>query len=436
MATTSTDLPFRKARFCVCLAAVLGTAPMHSLAFAGVVQNCGDGGPGSGSLRDVITTAAPGDTVDLSQLPAKCGMQDSVITLSNGQISIPQDNLKLQGPSAGSVAIVPAAGSNFRIFDHTGTGLLVLNDLRVANGHVQAGASSALGGCIYSKGTLFATRTIVENCTADGGAAFGGGIYAYGSAVLLKSTVSGNKAIGTSFRGSGGGVYARTGLHISDSTLSDNEASTFGGAVYSNDSYQTAYAAIYNSTISGNRAGQCAGATLYSPAGTVIANTTVSGNEASLGNGGLCLRGNVGIANTTVAFNAGTNQSSGLIMWAGSLTLESVLVANNSAAVDVQVYGNANVSGAGNLITSSNGVPMSTIVSTADPKLLPLARNGGLTSTHALTRDSPALRAGNNIAGLWVDQRGRGYPRWSGANFEVDIGAVQFDSIFYGDVDP
>jgi len=46
---------------------------------------------------------------------------------------------------------------------------------------------------------------------------------------------------------------------------------------------------------------------------------------------------------------------------------------------------------------------------------------------------SPAIGAGNNNGLYQVEQRGRGYPRTSGAAAKVDIGAVQFDSIFFDD---
>jgi hypothetical protein len=54
-----------------------------------------------------------------------------------------------------------------------------------------------------------------------------------------------------------------------------------------------------------------------------------------------------------------------------------------------------------------------------------LANNGGLTDTHALSPESPAIDAGNNTAGAAADQRGSGFPRVIGAN--ADIGAFEFD---------
>ena len=263
MPPRSTSRLLRKAPLCASLCVALALGPASLPLLAATVQNCSDDNtPGSGSLRDAITSAAPGDTIDLSQLPTKCGMTDSVITLSHGEIAIAQDNLKLQGPSVGSVTITPAAGILSRVFDHTGTGALVINDLTLANGNVQAGANKADGGCIRSDGTLFFSRATVKNCTASGGFAYGGGIYAYDGVILLDSTVSGNKALGSA-RGSGGGVFATRSLSVLYSTLSGNEASDFGGGAFSRFVGPGVYTYVANSTLEGNTAAQCGAAGLY-----------------------------------------------------------------------------------------------------------------------------------------------------------------------------
>src|SRR5205823_15034975 len=62
-----------------------------------------------------------------------------------------------------------------------------------------------------------------------------------------------------------------------------------------------------------------------------------------------------------------------------------------------------------------------------DPRLGPLANNGGPTQTMALLPGSPALNAGSNAlipAGVTTDQRGSGFARvWAGGT--VDIGAFE-----------
>ena len=69
--------------------------------------------------------------------------------------------------------------------------------------------------------------------------------------------------------------------------------------------------------------------------------------------------------------------------------------------------------------------PPSDTILTDDPRLEPLADNGGPTKTHALRPTSPALEAGFNFTGVPFDQRGTGYARVSGPN--TDIGAFEFD---------
>ncbi len=64
----------------------------------------------------------------------------------------------------------------------------------------------------------------------------------------------------------------------------------------------------------------------------------------------------------------------------------------------------------------------------ADPKLGPLANNGGPTRTRALLPGSPAINAGSNdsASSIEFDQRGAGFPRVAGPN--VDIGAFEVQS--------
>ncbi|HEV7490353.1 MAG TPA: hypothetical protein VGO25_06075, partial [Rhodanobacteraceae bacterium] len=117
------------------------------------VLNCSDGA--ADSLRDIITNsnspnhAQSGDTVDLSQLPVLCGMADSTITLTSGEIAIAQNSLTLQGPRAAKGTVTVSGGGAHRVFSASGAGMLSIYDLTVANGYVHS-ASFAYGGCIES----------------------------------------------------------------------------------------------------------------------------------------------------------------------------------------------------------------------------------------------------------------------------------------------
>ena len=91
----------------------------------------------------------------------------------------------------------------------------------------------------------------------------------------------------------------------------------------------------------------------------------------------------------------------------------------------------ATISGNNNLIGDSGSIELPPDTIQDDPRLLPLADNGGATRTHALRPDSPAIDAGNNSASLNDDQRGPGFPRVLGT--AADIGAfegVDTDTIF------
>jgi hypothetical protein len=414
----------------ICTALTAGAIPASCL--AATVQNCGDGGPGSGSLRDVIAGAAPGETIDMTQLPAKCGMANSVITLLGGEIAIAQDDLRLQGPSEGSVTIQVAAGTNARIFEHTGIGVLAINDLTLTNGNVHAGPAPAFGGCVLSNGTVFMTRGVAAHCSASGSDARGGALYAQ-NIVLSKSTISDSHAIGTQF-GAGGGIYS-SGLSVFYSTVRGNSASDSGGGIMSNSATPGVYSYINNSTIEGNSSKFCAGAYLATTHGSHIANTTVSRNFATEHDGGVCTAGSASIRSSTIAYNSSTLWSGGLKQFEGNIELQSTILAMNAGPSTTDLYLlNSTASGADNLILTVTGnVPAGLIKVSLDPKLGPLAYNGGFTKTHMLMPDSPAIGSGNNAEAASSDQRGKGYPRSTGPSYLTDIGAIQAETILVSD---
>jgi hypothetical protein len=107
-----------------------------------------------------------------------------------------------------------------------------------------------------------------------------------------------------------------------------------------------------------------------------------------------------------------------------SPTLTNTIVANSSGGGDCE--GSVNGASSSNLIEDptnacglTNGVNGNLIG--LDPRLDPLADNGGATLTHALQPGSPALDAGANASCPATDQRGLARPQ--GPN--CDIGAVE-----------
>jgi hypothetical protein len=207
-------------------------------------------------------------------------------------------------------------------------------------------------------------------------------------------------------------------------------------------------ATVIASTIDHNTAGSSGG--LYMDGGSTISNSTISGNISTQGAAALRSRGDITISNSTIAFNhsdVGLSDGYGAVELGAlgpyTLTLQSSIIANNTAGVGnspADIYlpvGSATLSGADNVVIASNiaSPPLGVITVTTDPTLGPLALNGGTTRTHALLPGSPALGVGNNNAMRTNDQRGDGYPRTTGPNTSVDIGAFQFDTIFADDFD-
>jgi len=490
-----------------------------------VVRNCND--QGSGSLRNAVSNASSGDTIDLGQLHC------STITLTSGAIEIGVDDLTLRGSRHRTLRI--DGNHADRVLYDSGAGTLTVSDLTLTRGRTVAESETNLGGCLLIGGALTLNRVKLTDCAVVGDQARGGGAFVYGPLIVSDSLVSGNTAEGTllalgggffAYSGAtvarsqivgnaitgtaavcgteaaGGGVFVRQDLDMNDSTISGNtstassnysyypaKANEGGGfvggaatlirssvsgnaaqsivAVSDAASYAYAYSyggglrAVYmdilDSTISGNSASAVAsnsqgvafevsrggGLTTFTLEHVEpvirLRNSTVSGNSVShsppapelysyaRGGGVFGYAGTLDLQNSTIAFN--TADSGGGIYQnrAQSVSAESTIVSNNtfeSGGSDFDVGEAISVTGANNLVTSASGdltLPGGTL--SADPKLAALDDNGGPTLTHALRSDSPAINAGNNLAGFHFDQRGHGFPRKVGR--ATDIGAFE-----------
>jgi hypothetical protein len=391
----------------------------------------------------VDNKAQSGDIVDLSQLPSLCGMRDSVITLGT-EISVTQNDLSLKGPSPHDGTVTLSGAHTSRVLHHTGTGTLYLKELNTIDGYAHA-VGDVSGGCIFSEsGGVYLRTVVVDHCMAvsDSGHAYGGGVR--GSDVtLVYSTISAN-TVTSQLSPAGGGVYAY-GFTAKYTTVEDNSAVLgFGGGVHA-----AGVSIVRASTVSSNYAASAGGLFLSgnNNSSALIVDSTISGNIARVQSGLWLKTATAHVYNSTISLNycsffstesaALSNLSSGN----ASLVLLSSMVAGNTAGAnhdpaDLFVDPSSTVSGSDNLVIASNLVspPPGLITVSSDPKLGQLQMNGGPTATHALLPGSPAIGTGNT-QGLTppldsYDQRGAGYPRTTGPNASVDIGAFQFDSIF------
>ncbi|HEY2396176.1 MAG TPA: choice-of-anchor Q domain-containing protein [Rudaea sp.] len=370
---------------CLALPLAVGDLACTSIAFAVTlpVTNCNDAD--SGSLRAALAQAHSGDSVDLTALT--CG----TISLTTGELQVPLDDLTLHGPGANALTIsgsqVP--GHRYGVLNHTGHGTLHIDALRITDSNAENYYSdNLLAGapfCIQSTGNVDLDGATVTTCS-------GGGVFANGF-TSRDSSISNNSPVGL--------VTLVGDVSIESSTISGNRnsSSCAGFVLNRRGAVTTATALISNSTISGNAT---AGGFNYFYSG--------------FGSGG-CIYEPATIRNSTIAFNEGGYES--LAIFAPKATLESSIFASNTGG-DLVIQYTAQVSGHNNLVMATrSSVPADTI--TSDPMLLPLADNGGPTQTHALASGSPAIDAGNNLAGLATDQRG--LVRVAGAR--PDIGAFE-----------
>ncbi|MBL8765104.1 MAG: hypothetical protein JNM07_12635 [Phycisphaerae bacterium] len=259
--------------------------------------------------------------------------------------------------------------------------------------------------------------------------------------------------------GGGAGVLNFESLTLSDVALKN--ASTFGGSsgegVRNNSGgvlimdrcwvtgnagvglMNFGTATVTNSTLSLNTNNGFSGAGIYTTGNLLLVNSTVSGNTSIGYGGGVFVgSGSASILNSTIANNTSDsanvgNFGGGIGVTSGTVTLTSTIVAGNvhgtsKVADDLNAAGGTfNVAGsASNLIqTAGNGGFVNNLNGNlvgVDPKLSPLASNGGPTPTHALLEGSPAVDKGVNTQALTKDQRGLVFGRAAGP---IDIGAYE-----------
>jgi hypothetical protein len=410
------------------------------------VTSCDDSG--SGTLRDAITNAATGDTIDLSALD--CG----TITLTTGAIAVNVDDLTLAGPGASALTIDAAHASG--VLNHYGNGTLKIQSLTISNGYI-VGQDFHGGACVLSNANVEVDDATISNCYAYMGHAYGGAICAVGNVTLSDSTLSGNTTKGhyyyyyypgypnpylingTSW---GGGAYAGGRFTITNSTITHNRAEknprgSVGGGIASRVGGQS----IVGSTIDNNYAWLGGGATILGhsagdPLGLTIVDSTISGNSAAMSSGGMdsYRLAYTTVHNSTITDNYSAYYCGGLYVYYGVTDIKSSIIAANRSTHDQNQFGlytaadfdifysNATIGGDHDVVMTSN-TPMPADTITADPNLMPLADNGGPTWTHAIDQGSVAADAGSNPDNLDFDQRGNGYPRTVGS--ATDIGAYE-----------
>jgi predicted outer membrane repeat protein len=285
----------------------------------------------------------------------------------------------------------------------------------LTNSTVSGNLAGEFGGGIHA-GTLTLTNSTVTGNRANDS---GGGL-AVGEATLTDSTVSGNSA----FDGAGG-ISAGT-VTLTRSTVSGNSAGGDGGGILAST------VTLIGTTVSGNHAGRNGGGIDATTA--TLTNSTVSGNTAISGNGGGIDAVALTLVNVTVADNSAHTGGGVFLANGGTSSVRNTIIAENlvdfgGAGPDLSgafTSGGHNLigdgTGATGFVNGTNGDQVGTAARPIDPRLGPLANNGGPTLTHALLPDSPAINRGDNTDVPATDQRGGQFLRSVGP---TDIGAFE-----------
>lgn len=357
------------------------------------------------TLRDAVRQANldSGDTIILPALtPQPYG-------LTNGELQL-NSSMTIQGAGASQVTIDGSASSN-RIFDVENSSNVTISGVTLTGGNGEADSSNTgNGGAVFiaSGSTLTLTNSTVSKNSTIVNNADGGGIYVDGTLNLEQSAVSGNTAQATDV-GDGGGVYVSGSgtASISESTISGNTASGGGGGLFAG-----AAVTLVNDTITSNSASAQGGGIDQEGAPLNVTNVTIASNSSGDG-ANLFDDDNFGSIQNTVIAGAqggGTNcDTSGEFLTSNGNNLEDDSAANSQG------------------VTPSCEFTQPSDQSGVDPKLGPLANNGGPTQTMALQPGSPAIDHGATIASITTDQRGGPRPQPPGGAY--DIGAYEASAV-------
>jgi fibronectin-binding autotransporter adhesin len=333
----------------------------------------------------------------------------------------------------------------------------VLTNVTFTNNH--AGEE---GGAIENDDTIF---MFGGKFSGNSSAAYGGAYVEFGSIGSLNNvTIDGNTAVHQ-----GGGLMIDSESFINACTISNNTVTgtgpfDAGGGIASVEAGGPLPVIIVNSTISGNSAprggGIANGGTLTQSDGTLPVSTphnndvtlllvTIANNQASVSGGNVYNFPSPPVLPLSVTrrplrhrkIQASARRPLAVVTPAPLPPTPLVIVNTMHIGSSIVSGGTATVSGpnlfndTGSAIASTDynlffglfGDPISgltshNIATGVDPKLGPLANNGGTTFTHALLAGSPAIDA-IPLTSCFLTTDGRGFIRPHGA--ACDIGAFE-----------
>lgn len=352
-----------------------------------------------------------------------------------------------------------ADGGGYLLYAESASAITIDNSVFTNN---RAGFGGGIEANLDSDSTLDITASRISDNHAEpcgcGGSGDGGGLYIAGvNGDNSRFTLTDSQVTGNDSDGDGAGIYFKElghdtfsgilgstgGSTVLRTTIDDNHTGggSFGGGVYvdnwswkTNSSGDVPAITFDQSTISNNSA--LLGSALYVDKGTdsngnvgilLLSSSTVSENDAT-GIGAVIFTsafndGALWLSHSTIASNGGGGFAGFLAIGSGEVDLDHALIADNGT--DDLVVSGLSFSSRYSLVQNDlSGLLVGTgDITGVDPKLAPLAANGGPTKTMLIAPGSAAYNAGNPafVAPPTTDQRGQ--PR---VFQRVDIGAVEW----------
>lgn len=349
-----------------------------------VTNNLDGAAPPMGSLRAefaAANAAAGPQTICV----ATTVVGPIVLTTAGGGelVATAAPGLTLQGNGI-TIQAAPNAG----IIDEMAAAPLTLDSVTLTGAN-----NASVGGAVNTVGDVTIINSTLANNTSAGR---GGGVNAVGDVTVLDSTLSANTA-----GGDGGGVCSFGNVTVTSSTLSNNTAGGGGG----------------------DGGGVCAFGNL------TVTNSTISNNSADGQGGGLDTNGVLTLVYSTVVQNtASTGANLGFLNALASFG--SVVALAQGIGANCSAPGTTN--GFNFSDDTSCGFAASETHLGVDPRLGPLANNGGPTQTRPPQPASPLLDVipvahcsddGASAIKPLVDQRGVTRPQGPGC----DAGAVEVE---------